>query len=155
MKRWRIVVLAVVVVLAITLVVFKEVRGSVTDDAGPVTLTLEDRISVVAESAEPFVLVFHAEPASFCCEDTRLYYEDMRESSRYLVDVLEGVCPCLFIEVNSLSGVDREVFISIVKRYSIQDMNSAVVVGTEGSKVTEFHAPFYPSTILAYMQKQL
>lgn len=154
MKTWRIVVPIIVAVVTITLVIFKEYRNGEADSTEPGTLSLEDRISAMAESAEPFVMVFYAAPADFCCEEISLFYGDMLRSAQEVVAALEGKHPYLFIDVNNLSGEDQDDFFSIIKRYSVQDVPSAVVVFSEGLKIKEFYAPFESSAIVAYLQEQ-
>ena len=154
MKTWRIVVLIIVAVVTIGLGILKENRIGGDERTEPGTLSLGDRISAMEESAEPFVLIFYTEPGDFCCEGTRIFYEDMRRSAQEVVTALEGKHPCLFVDVNLLSGEDRDDFLAIVKRYSVDDANSAVVVGSEGSKIKEYYAPFDSPEIVAYLQEQ-
>ena len=154
MKRWRVVALVAAALFMIALVIIKEARIPGSDSAQPGIPTLEETISGIVESAEPSVLVFYAEPADFCCEGTRVFYEDMRRNVQDLVAALEGAHPYLFVDVNSLLAEDRETFISTVKQYSVQDMNSAVVIGADGSKIKEYHAPFDPAAIVTYVQEQ-
>ena len=154
MKRWKVVALVAAGMFTIALVIIKETGVPGSDSAQPHMPTLEEKISGIVESAEPSVLVFYAEPADFCCEGTRVFYEDMRRNAKNLVAVLEGAHPSLFVDVNSLLAEDRETFISTVKRYSVQDMNSAVVIGADGSKIKEYYAPFDPAAIIAFLQEQ-
>ncbi len=154
MQRWRVVILVTVGVLVVSFVTYKEVRRSAGETVPAEVSELDRQILDARESSEPYVLVFYAEPSDFCCEGTRIYYEDIRKNTEDLVAALDGAYAYVFFDLNTLAEEDRKTCFEMLHRYSIRGMSIAAVVGRDGSKIEEFHAPYDPPAIVAYLAEK-
>ena len=150
MTKWRIAALVAVGISFFTFIVIKEIAGRHPIETEPAML--QAQLDQLYASDKPSVLVFHAEPTEFCCEGTRLAYQEMRSSAETLLALVENDNPCVFIEVNALISDDRDVLFSALERHSVEVLNSALVIGADGSKLREFSAPYDPSEIAAYVR---
>lgn len=152
MKKWQIAVMVAIGISFVTFIGAKDIHHARQAAASATPFALQEQLDQLFAPSEPSILVFYTEPEEFCCEGTRVLYEEIRIDSEDLIILLEKHHPCLFIDVNSLISDDRTALFSTLARYSVKALNSVVVVGEDGRKLKEF-APLYDlSGIIAYMR---
>lgn len=154
MKRWKWLTIGAVCVALTALITAKEFgisREAARSPAGPEAL--QTRIEAFYAERLPSVIVFHIEPSQYCCDGTRIMYEEMRSDAETLVSLLEGVCPSLFIDVNALASEDRPALMSLLERYSLKDFNSAIVVDADGEFLASFGPMYMVSQVVDYARK--
>jgi hypothetical protein len=150
MTKWRIVVLAAVSISFIAFIAIKEIAGQRPGETQ--STSLQTQLDRLYDSTEPFLLIFHAEPAEMCCEGTRIAYEEMRNNAETLLALAGDDTSCLYVDVNSLISDDRKALFSALERHSVDILNSALVIGGGGATLKEFSAPYNPADIVAFVQ---